>query len=130
MKDKLIYPIIVAEINDEDGHYFVATSPNIDGMVTQGDTMIDVVENSEDAIATMIEGDPYPQPQDPSIWKIKHNERLVYVTVDMKNWLSGKTKTVHKTITIPKYVNELGMSRKINFSQIATKALKDELQIS
>lgn len=42
MKKRLIYPIIVEEFNDEDGHFFVATSPNIPGMVTQGDTMADV----------------------------------------------------------------------------------------
>lgn len=29
----IVYPIIVSE-SDDDGHYFVATSPNIPGMVT------------------------------------------------------------------------------------------------
>lgn len=38
MKKKLMYPVIVSEHND-DGHYYVVTSPNIKGMVTQGDTI-------------------------------------------------------------------------------------------
>ena len=33
----LIYPVIISEYHD-DGHYYVATSPHIPGMVTQGDT--------------------------------------------------------------------------------------------
>ena len=37
----LIYPVIISEYHD-DGHYYVATSPNIPGMVTQGDTFSDL----------------------------------------------------------------------------------------
>ena len=39
MKDKVKYPVIVEEFNDEDGHYYVAISPNIKGLVTDGDTI-------------------------------------------------------------------------------------------
>lgn len=65
MKDKLIYPIIAQENNDEDGHYFVGFSPNVLGMVTQGDTLVELVDNAEDAIATMLDGEAYPEVQNP-----------------------------------------------------------------
>ena len=55
MKEKiLIYPVIVTECNDEAGHYYGISSPNIKGMVTDGKTMQEAVLHAEDAIATMI----------------------------------------------------------------------------
>lgn len=102
---RIVYPIIVSEY-DDDGHYFVATSPNIPGMVTQGDTLSDVVYWAEDAIATMIAGEGYPTPQDPTDWPLKKNERVVFVSVNMVQWLKKHSKTVRKNITIPDYLND------------------------
>ena len=38
-----------------------------------------------------------------------------------------KSELVNKNVTIPKYLNILGKSRKINFSQVLTNGLKKEL---
>lgn len=46
---KSAYPVIISELND-DGHYYVATSPNIPGMVTQDDTFSDVKFWAKDVI--------------------------------------------------------------------------------
>lgn len=79
---KLVYPVIVSEFND-DGHYFVATSPNIPGMVTQGDSLADVQLHARDAIETMLEDEHrYPEVVDTKDWTLKDNEQIVYVTVD------------------------------------------------
>lgn len=85
MAKQMMYPIIAAEYDDEDGHYFVATSPNIPGMVTQGATLTDLREQADDAIATMLEGEVIPEPQDPSAWTLAANERVVYVTVSLRD---------------------------------------------
>lgn len=122
----LIYPVIVSEMND-DGHYYLVTSPNIPAMVTQGDTFSDAVYWSADAIATVIEGETYPEPVDPSNWTLNDNDKLVYVTVDMKRWSEKNLKTVKKTITVPEYVSNLAKENGINVSQVATEALKHEL---
>lgn len=84
----IVYPIIVSEY-DDDGHYFVATSPNIPGMVTQGDTLSEVAYWAEDAIATMIAGEDYPTPQDPTDWPLKENERVIFISVNMVQWLKN-----------------------------------------
>lgn len=40
MKEKiLIYPVILTECDDEAGHYYGISSPNIKGMVTDGKTV-------------------------------------------------------------------------------------------
>ena len=124
-----MYPVIISEYND-DGHYYVVTSPNIKGMVTQGDTLEDAVYWAEDAIGTMLDGEKsYPKVQDPSNWKLNKNDRLVYITVDMSKWLKKNSKTVNKTITVPEYLNEMAKEQNINVSRVASEALKRELGI-
>lgn len=124
-----MYPVIISEYND-DGHYFVATSPNIPGMVTQGDTLADTAYWAEDAIATMLDGmSLYPEPQDPSDWNLKNKERVVYIAVDMSKWLRKNSKTVKKTITVPEYLSEMAKEQHINVSRVASEALKRELGV-
>ena len=125
----LIYPVIISEYHD-DGHYYVATSPNIPGMVTQGDTFSDAAYWAEDAIATMLDGQAsYPKVQDPRSWDLKSNDRLVYITVDLDKWLHKSSKTIKKTITVPEYLSVMAKEQNINVSQLTTKALKAELGI-
>ena len=125
----LIYPVIISEYHD-DGHYYVATSPNIPGMVTQGDTFSDAAYWAEDAIATMLDGQAsYPEVQDPSSWDLKSNDRLVYITIDLDKWLHKNSKTIKKTITVPEYLSVMAKEQNINVSQLTTKALKAELGI-
>ncbi|AKP68421.1 antitoxin HicB [Companilactobacillus ginsenosidimutans] len=124
----LLYPVIISEYND-DGHYYVATSPNIPGMITQGTTLTDTAYWTEDAIATMINGSDYPETVDPSNWKLKDNDKLVYITVDMTRWIKKNTRTVKKTITVPEYISNLAKKNNINVSKVATDALKRALNI-
>lgn len=84
MVKQLMYPVIITEFNDEDGHYFVATSPNIPGMVTQGTTFAEAAYWSKDVIVTMLDGEKiYPKPQDPDNWTLNKNDRVINVTVTM-----------------------------------------------
>ena len=125
----LIYPVIISEYHD-DGHYYVATSPNIPGMVTQGDTFSDAAYWAEDPIATMLDGQAsYPKVQDPRSWDLKSNDRLVYITIDLDKWLHKNSKTIKKTITVPEYLSVMAKEQNINVSQLTTKALKAELGI-
>jgi predicted RNase H-like HicB family nuclease len=86
----LIYPTVFTEHHDEDGHYFVVTSPNIPGMVTEGTTRQQAVTEAIDAIATMLDGEKYPSVQDPGQWILKKNETIVYVPVNMTQWYREK----------------------------------------
>ncbi|MCZ2465755.1 type II toxin-antitoxin system HicB family antitoxin [Limosilactobacillus vaginalis] len=85
MKEKiLIYPVILTECNDEAGHYYGISSPNIKGMVTDGKTMQEAVLHAENAIATMISDmADYPEVQDPRKWKLGKDDSVMWVTVNM-----------------------------------------------
>lgn len=133
MNDKiLVYPTVFAEYHD-DGDYFTVTSPNIPGMVTQGDTRQEAATEAVDAIATMLDGEDYPEAQDPKDWQLADNESIVYITVNMSEWYREKeralkTKTVRRTITLPEYLNDMAKERKVNVSRIASDALEKALK--
>jgi len=129
MKQEILaYPVILTEYND-DGHYYVVTSPNIPGMVTDGNTIAEALIHAEDAMATMLDGTNYPAVQDPKLWELKDNQLISWVTVNMTKWHSRYGKTVRRNITIPKGLNDWAKENKINVSKVATDALR-ELQES
>lgn len=136
MKDEiLVYPTVFHEINDEDGHYFGVDSPNIPGMVTEGNTRAEAAEQAVDAIATMLDGESsYPEAQDTSDWILEPNESIVYITVNMTQWLRAKAvyqaqrKKVRVNIMLPEYLRDIARKNKINISQITTDALQRVLE--
>jgi len=129
MKTRLLYPVIVTEYNDA-GTYFVVTSPNIEGMVTEGDSFSEAVYWAEDAIATMIEGmETYPKVQDPSTWELSDKQHIVYISVNMSDWMARNSKTIKKTVTVPEYLAKAAKEQGLNSSQIFTEALHDRLGV-
>ena len=107
MKQEILaYPVILTEYND-DGHYYVVTSPNIKGMVTDGDTIAEALYHAKDAMATMLDGTNYPKTQDPKRWELKGNQQVSWVTVNMTKWQSRYGKTVRRNSSIPEGLNNL-----------------------
>lgn len=89
----LVYPVIVTECNDEAGHYYGVSSPNIKGMVTDGKTLQEAVIHAEDAIATMISDMvKYPKVQDPTKWELSEHDTIMWITVNMAKWLNMHDK--------------------------------------
>lgn len=125
-KDILVYPVIVTECNDEAGHYYGVSSPNIRGMVTDGKTIQEAVVHAEDAIATMIADETnYPEVQDPRGWELGKDDSIMWVTVNMAKWLNQYGKTVRRNISIPEGLNNWAKENKINVSQVTTEALRE-----
>lgn len=122
-QDIVAYPVILTEYND-DGHYYVVTSPNIPGMVTDGETIAEALYHAEDAIATMLDAPNYPEVQDPKEWKLDDNQQVSWVTVNMTAWLSKYGKVVRRNISIPEGLNNWAKENKINVSRVTTEALR------
>jgi hypothetical protein len=125
-QDIAAYPVILTEYNDESGHYYVVTSPNIQGMVTDGETIPEALENAKDALATMLANDPErPEVQDPREWTLDKGQQTSWVSVNMTRWLNKYGKTVRRNISIPADLNDWAKKNKINVSKVATEALYD-----
>lgn len=125
MDQRVVYPVVAKEYNDEDGHYYVITTPNIPGVVTQGDTLDQVALNAEDAIASMISDQKdYPKPEDPTKWKLNDDEKIVYISVNMTQWRKKYGRVVRKSITIPGYLADWAKENHVNVSRVASDALR------
>lgn len=125
-QDIATYPVILTEYNDESGHYYVVTSPNIRGMVTDGETISKALDNAKDALATMLANEKErPEVQDPRKWDLEKGQQTSWVSVNMTRWLNKNVKTVRRNITLPADLNEWAKQNKINVSKVTTDALYD-----
>lgn len=124
MRNKVLYPVIAKEYND-DGHYYIVTSPNIQGMIVEGDTLEEAIEEALYDIADWFEvKGKIDDVVDPSNWHIEKNEKLVYVPVSLTNFYKKYGKTVRKNISVPEYLANWAKENKINVSRVASDALK------
>lgn len=118
------YPVIIEKCNDESGHYYAITSPNIQGLVTDGQTIGEALYHAEDAMATMIDLQGYPRVQDPTKWKLEKKQQISWVKVNMTKWRSKYSKTVRRNISLPEDLNNWAKKNKINVSKVTTEALR------
>lgn len=62
--------------------------------------------------------------------KALKNETIFIVLIDLELAVAKiKNRLVKKTLTIPEYLNVLGMRENINFSQILAEALREKLNV-
>ena len=124
LQNKVLYPVIAKEYK-EDGHYFVVTSPNIQGMIVEGDALEDAIEEASFDIADWFEvKGKIEKVADPSKWHLEKDEKLVYVPVNLTNFYKKYGKTVRKNISVPEYLANWAKENKINVSRVASDALK------
>ena len=121
---KTFYPCIIKE---DDGIFYV-NFPDFDDCFTDGDTMEEAVSNAKDvleavAFSYMKNNRPLPEPG-------KVNENVVYIElwVDLlKNRVNNQS--IKKTLTIPKWLNDIAEENSVNFSAILQHGIKEYLGI-
>ena len=124
MKNRVLYPVIAKEYND-DGHYYIVTSPNVQGMVVEGDTLEDAIEEASYDIADWFEvKGKIDDVVDSSDWNLDKDEKLVYVPGSLTNFYKKYGKTVRKNISVPEYLANWAKENKIHVSRVASDALK------
>lgn len=128
MKDICIFPAVF--LKEEDG--YSVSFPDIDGAFTCGKTFEEALFMAKDCLELNLDTvDEIPHVTDIDKIKLNENEYLVMVQADMLNFRKKKdNKPVKKTLTIPKWLNDLGIEKKINFSKVLQDALKEKLQVN
>lgn len=120
---KLAYPAI---FHNENGSYWVEF-PDMEGCNTFGETLNETLFNAKEALevhaATLLEnGEKLKTPTDISSVKADNTSFVTLIYGDISNYLSSG-KAVKKTLTIPEWVNNIGIEQHINFSQTLTDAI-------
>ena len=138
-----VYPAIF--FHEKNGHFSVVF-PDLNHLATCGDTMQEAKEMAVDCLAgylhsEKLDGNKIPPPtsldkvdihcEDDDDDEYGDNDRFVsMISVDVEEYARTHfDKTVSKSLTIPKWLNDMAVSRKINLSKVLQRALMSEMNI-
>ena len=130
---KYVYPAI---FHPEKKGGFSIFFPDTEGCYPQGDTMVEAVEMAEDALNLMLwdkeeNKEPIPHPSMPQDIRLEDpSDCIVWVSADtFKYRKMHDTKSVKKTLSIPRWLDTLATDNNINFSNVLQNALKKQLGV-
>ena len=129
--DRYIYPAVFER--DEDG--YSVTFPDLPGCITCGDNLEESYLMAKDALELHLYGmeednDDIPSPSRPESITVNSDSFVTLVEAYMpliRDEMANRA--IKKTLTIPKWLNDLGEDKKVNFSQILQNALKENLGV-
>lgn len=131
MKKTDAYPCIVRY---EDSTYY-ADFPDFDACFTDADSLGELFVNTKEVlngvIFTMLDnGLALPKTSDSKNINLKKGEFVLLVEAPIASIEERlNKKSIKKTLSIPKWLNDVGMKENVNFSQILQDALKRELNL-
>lgn len=131
MKDIYIYPAIFDYAEDGINVSF----PDLNGCLTCGDTDEEAFYMAKDVLEGWLylaekDNESIPEPSSLQNIKIEQNQRLVLIEVNMKVVrYQENNKAIKKTITIPRWLEELAQANKVNYSQALQEKLKELLNV-
>lgn len=128
--DKLYYPAVMHP--EAEGGYSVWLH-DIDGCVSQGETLTEAVENIKDALGLYYEdaeagSSVLPPPSSPGCVDLEAGEFVVVVEFTPEEYLKSRsTRAVKKTLSIPAWLNSMAEAQQLNFSAVLQSALVERL---
>ena len=128
-----IYPAIFTPYEDKTGGY-VVEFPDLPGCVTGGDDIVEAIFMAEDAasgwmLVNLEDGNDVPTMTDFRKIKIVEGQFINLIKLDMDYYLEKYGKqSIKKTLTIPAWLNEIGIRQNVNFSQVLQDALIKKLK--
>lgn len=128
-KDYYIYPAI---FNYEDDGISISF-PDLPGCFSCADTDEEALYMAKDALGLYMvcaeeDDENLKAPSKLNKISLEKNQRAILVEVYMPLFREAvQNSSVKKTLTIPKWINDLAEKNKINFSQVLQTALKNTL---
>lgn len=130
--DRYIFPAIF-EPGERSG--YTVNFPDLPGCITEGDSMEEALHMAKEALELHLygmeeDGDLIPNPTRPEDLKIPEKSFVSLVEI----WMpiirdEMENKAIKKTLTIPKWLNDVAEKNNVNFSQVLQSALKEYLGI-
>lgn len=130
-KDRYIYPAIFNYAEDGISVEF----PDIPGCLTCGNSTEEALKNAKEALELNMygieeDGEEIPESSEPRNIRLEGDQIIVLVEawmIPVRDYM--KNKAVKKTLTIPKWLNDMAEEHRVNFSQILQQGLKQYLGI-
>ncbi|MBR7039472.1 MAG: type II toxin-antitoxin system HicB family antitoxin [Oscillospiraceae bacterium] len=132
---RYVYPVCVYP-GDVSGYTVIV--PDLPGCVTEGETLVQALEQAIDAASGWVldeleDGKTPPEPSDVSkVEAIEYPGGIVSVILlDMDAYAEKYgSKAVRKNCTIPAWLNTAAENAHLNFSQILQTALQEKLHMT
>jgi predicted RNase H-like HicB family nuclease len=132
LNDRYVYPAIFHF--DEDG--ISIEFPDLPGCITFGDSEQEAIKNAKEALELHLFGleeDSESIPIASHIHDIilEKNDSIILIDIWMvpvRDYM--KNKAIKKTLTIPKWLNDMALESNVNFSHLLQIAIKDYLGIN
>lgn len=131
MKENYIYPVVLKRKEN----YYLVTFPDFPEQITEAKTEEAAIVAAQEVLAMCIcESEDYgreiPEPKAKDEIQLDENSKLIYVHLWMPYFRQiQKVVYVKKTLTIPKWIDDMAKAKNMNFSAILVKGLKAELGI-
>lgn len=128
---KYVYPAIF--IKEKKG--YSVSFPDFDECYTCGDDLKDAIYMAQDALAFTLfdyekEHKNIPEPSITENIKLAKGEFINFIVCDTIEYQKrNNNKAVKKTLSIPQWLNEAGVSAGLNFSQLLQDAIKKQLNL-
>lgn len=131
IRDTRTYPAVFSK--DENG--ISIEFPDLPGCFTCGKTEEEAVTRAKEALEGFLyvserDGDRIPPPSSFDKIRTKKGEAVVLITVRMDIVREEEARrSVTKSVTLPAWLNKLGMEHNLNFSSLLQEALKERLDV-
>lgn len=132
LADRYIYPAIFHFADDGISVEF----PDLPGCFSYGNNELEAVTNAKEALELHIFGleddsESIPSPSHIRTITVDKNEIVVLIDIWMKPVRDYmQNKAIKKTLTIPKWLNDVAIENDVNFSQLLQTAIKNYLGIN
>lgn len=131
-KDRYVFPAIFEYRDSVVGVSF----PDLPGAITQGDDDAEALRMAKECLSLHLygleeEGDDIPAPTPVNKVELESSdEAIVLIDVWMPPFRDEmEEKAVKKTVTLPKWLRDLGEEENVNFSRLLQDALKSYLGV-
>jgi len=131
-KDRYVYPAIFDYADEGISVEF----PDLPGAITCGDNDEDALRMARECMALHLYGmevdnDPIPTPSRIFDLKVENNQVIVLIEAWMPPFRDEmQQKAVKKTLTIPKWLDDLAQENNVNFSRVLQDGLKSYLGVN
>lgn len=129
LKDRYVFPAIFEYCEES----YTVTFPDLPGCITEGKDVDEALKMAKEAMELHIynmedDKEKIPMPSKPENIKLPKHSFTSLVEVWMppvRNEM--RNEYIKKTLTIPKWLNDIALKRKLNFSQLLQTAVKSKL---
>ncbi len=129
LKDRYVFPAIFEYCEES----YTVTFPDLPGCITEGKDVDEALKMAKEAMELHIynmedDKENIPAPSKPESIKLPKHSFTSLIEVWMppvRNEM--RNEYIKKTLTIPKWLNDIALERKLNFSQLLQTAVKSKL---